>query len=352
MGKKILYRPETCVWELTTQCNLHCAHCASACSAPREDELGEQDMLALAEQAADMGLRWVSLTGGELLMTSYWASVAAYLEQRGVQVHMITNGTLVTPQIAEQISRIGVSMVSVSMDGTKEIHDGVRGAGMYEKSCNGLRLMGKEGIRTGCITSVMKENFPVLEEMKEELIALGVGCWQLQLAFPEGNMRRISGSVLKPEQVSELIELAAELAADQRIRVVLPDNVGYYTKRETCMRSSSKQEMAVWKGCNAGVRSFGILSNGAVVGCTSMRGRAFTEGKFPQNSLREIWDNPDAFAWRRKLQVSDLKGDCEKCRYAALCLGGCSNIRYTINGTVYSSNPYCAYHSVSFKETF
>jgi radical SAM protein with 4Fe4S-binding SPASM domain len=263
---------------------------------------------------------------------------------------MITNGTLLTSGTAERIKQIGVSMVSVSIDGTKDIHDAIRGKGMYEKSYDALKIMGKQGIKTGCITSVMKENFSALKQLKEELVSVGVERWQLQLAFPEGNMCRISNSLLEPEDVPKLIDLAAELAADGKIRVILPDNVGYYTELETSMRSSSNQTMAVWKGCNAGIRSFGILSNGAIVGCTSMRGSEFTEGRFPQNSLKEIWNNPDAFAWRRKIKVSDLNGDCEKCRYAAVCLGGCSNIRYTVNKTVCSSNPYCAYHSLCLKK--
>lgn len=340
--KGIINQPETCVWELTTQCNLHCVHCASSCIAPREDELGQKQIMQLAEQVADIGVRWVSLTGGEILMTDCWQQVASYLESRSVKVHMITNGTLITPDIVEKMCAAKVSMVSVSLDGTQNIHDMIRKQGSYDKSCNGLRLMKDKGIRTGCITSVMKENLPVLEEMKRQLLMLGVECWQLQTAFPEGNMRSIAGSMLEPSQILTFIDIAYRLGMDSAIRIILPDNVGYYTERETILRSRGKKKIVAWKGCNAGIRSFGILSNGDIVGCTAMRGKEFIEGNIKNHTLQEIWESPNAFAWRRNLKVSDLQGKCAECQYAGVCLGGCSNIRYTVNGTVCSSNPYCA----------
>lgn len=344
--EKLSYQPETCVWELTTGCNLHCMHCASSCTGEgRSNELSELETKRAADEIADMGVRWVSLTGGEIFTSERWQIAASTLEQRGVHVHMITNGTLLDESIASRIAELKVSMVSVSLDGTKEIHDSVRGGGVYERALQGLAALQKAWIRTGCITSVMRQNLDSLKELKEELVRRGAVLWQLQMAVPEGNMRLIRDSLLEPQQISLLIDMAYDMSLDGRIRIILPDNVGYYTRKESVLRQCTASGSRVWKGCNAGIRSFGILSNGDVTGCTSIRGGAFTEGNIRVRPLREIWEDPSKFLWRRTLAPEKLGKKCSKCVYAELCLGGCSNTRYTTQGSIYSDNPYCAYAS-------
>lgn len=342
--KTLEYKPETCVWELTTECNLRCRHCASSCTKEgRKHELAGEDVRKAAEQIAGIGVKWVSLTGGELLTSKTWHLAANLLEKRGVRVHMITNGTLLDDVVVQKIKEAGVSMVSVSLDGTKEVHDFIRGNGVYESAYKGLGKMQKAGIRTGCITSVMKQNLPVLKELKEELIKNKVQRWQIQMAVPEGNMRLNRDLLLSPPQMAELIDIAYEMSLDRRIHIILPDNVGYYTKKEMSLRQYGSNGYRTWKGCSAGIRSFGILSNGDVVGCTSMRDSMFVEGNILSRSLKDIWEASDTFLWRRELTREKLGNICSKCVYAKMCLGGCSNTRYTVQGSIFSDNPYCAY---------
>lgn len=338
------YRPETCVWELTTECNLKCRHCASSCSKEgRADELSQKEVEKVTEQIIALGVKWVSLTGGELLISESWYPAAELLEKNSVHVHIITNGTLLSDSVIRKLKSAGVSMVSVSLDGTREIHDFIRGDGVYKKACDGIQRMEKAGIRTGCITSVMKKNLTVLKELKEELIRLRVQRWQIQMAVLEGNMRFQKDLLISPSQMAELIDIAYEMSIDGRIRIILPDNVGYYTRKEMTLRQYKKDGYCTWKGCNAGIRSFGILSNGDVTGCTSMRDGMFVEGNIRSRSLEDIWEDPDSFLWRRQLTKEKLGKTCSECIYAKICLGGCSNTRYTVRKSIYGDNPYCAY---------
>ena len=94
---------------------------------------------------------------------------------------------------------------------------------------------------------------------------------------------------------------------------------------------------------NAGIRSVGILCNGDVVGCTSIRRPEYIEGNLRHQTLTEIWNNPKSFAWRRNLTPSDLGSKCQHCGYVDSCLGGCTNIRLTTGGKINSDNPLCVY---------
>lgn len=85
----IEYRPETCVWELTTGCNLHCRHCASSCREEgRKDELSETEIKNAAEQIAELDVKWVSLTGGEVLTSDCWETAVSVLENKIGRAHV------------------------------------------------------------------------------------------------------------------------------------------------------------------------------------------------------------------------------------------------------------------------
>jgi len=55
------YTPATAVWEVTMGCNMRCGHCGSSCEDKLPDELTTDEALLLADQMADIGLRWVTL---------------------------------------------------------------------------------------------------------------------------------------------------------------------------------------------------------------------------------------------------------------------------------------------------
>ena len=99
-----------------------------------------------------------------------------------------------------------------------------------------------------------------------------------------------------------------------------------------------------WAGCSAGKKSVGILQNGDIVGCTSIRNEKMIEGNIRDGSLRDIWFSKDSFLWNRNFKRDDLKGLCRECKYGDMCLGGCSNSRFTLNGTIESENILCSYN--------
>lgn len=107
-------------------------------------------------------------------------------------------------------------------------------------------------------------------------------------------------------------------------------------------------KLPVWRGCPAGINSMGILATGDIVGCISLRDDSFKERNVLELwreglTVLDYWNSADAFRWRRGLSPEKLNGKCSACQYAACCLGGCSNVKFCLNGTVESSNPMCVY---------
>lgn len=339
--------PVTCVWEITMGCNMRCQHCGSSCTHPLSDELLPEEALDVADQIGRLGLKWVTLSGGEPLTRKDWPEIVARLVRNGVTVNMISNGWLITDETVRKMRESGISTVAISVDGTRDVHDRIRKEGSFDRLEEAFKRMKAAGIDCGAVTTVTRENLDILDQLKEKLISMGVASWQLQIGLPMGNLQQHPDWLISPEQVDTILDFCDAASREGRIKIIPADCLGYFTRREMDIRIRTFGPGAggtTWEGCNAGLRSFGLLQNGDILGCTSIRNREFVEGNLREKSLREIWENPENFSWRRKMVKEQLDGECRTCKFGAKCLGGCPNTRLTMRGTIYGENDYCSYN--------
>lgn len=336
------YIPQTCVWEVTMGCNMRCGHCGSSCKTALPGELSTEEALKLADMIGDLGLTWVTLSGGEPLIRKDLPQIIRRLNENGVKANVITNGWEITEEMAKILKDAGVSTLAISIDGTKKIHDKIRRPGAFDRAKKAFGILEKLGVYTASITTITKANLGILEYLKKELIDMGVKLWQVQLGLPMGNFTEHPDWILEPGDVKYIIDFCYDTALENKIEIQPADCIGYYDKKTDYI--NSLRRVGSWSGCNAGVRSFGILHNGDILGCTSIRDKSFIEGNIRERSLREIWEDSNSFSWRRKLSKCDLLGDCAECRFGDECLGGCPNTRLTTKGSIYSENLFCSFN--------
>lgn len=340
------YKPITCVWEVTMACNMRCKHCGSSCSVPDKDELTTEEAVKLCKEIGDLGLRWVTISGGEPTTRKDWDIIAKALTDNNVTPTMITNGWLLDNSLIERAEKAGINTLAISIDGTEETHDFIRRKGAFKKALAGLDLIRNSKIHSAVITTINSKNITELEDLKNILIENGVEKWQIQIGLPMGNLSHNKGLVASPDMVNKVIDFAYDvIEKGEKIEIDLADCIGYFNSKEAAVRATVTHNAAYnWTGCGAGKYNFGILNNGDILGCTSIRDREFIEGNIKEKSLREIWEDKNAFKWNRDMSKDKLKGKCEKCMYGDICKGGCSNTRLTMNGSIYSENKYCSYN--------
>ncbi len=337
------YKPITAVWEITMGCNMRCKHCGSICEEALEGELNTAEAFALCDDFKRLGMKYITLSGGEPTVRKDWHLIVEKLNKVGVEPRMITNGWLLDSEIINKAEEAGLKVLAISIDGLKTTHDYMRKKDSFRRDIEALNLIKVSKIKSAVITTVNKRTLEELEELKNVFIENGVETWQLQLALPMGTFKQHKDLFLEPDDVDRVLDFAYECSKEGKIRITLADCIGYYDIRSMEIRKNSFKDSYIWSGCGAGKHSFGILHNGDIVGCTSMREGMYIEGNIRTTNLYDIWNDGSKFLWNRNLTKKDLAGNCKECIYGDLCLGGCANTRTCQSNTVYSGNDYCIY---------
>lgn len=334
------FAPRYCVWELTLACNMRCIHCGSAAGATRAEELTGDEALALADELATLGARRVTLSGGELLLRDDWHLIAERLIRRGVRVGIITNGFLIGRHIERIRELRRLEVIGISIDGTRETHDAIRGVpGSWDRVVEAFDELKRLGVYTAAITSVCKMNMGELDELHDTLVPLGVKAWQLQTIFGGGRMRAHREILPEPADITGIAAFIARKRRASPLNVFPADCIGYFTGLEPLIRETP------WSGCYAGCLVVGIESNGNVKGCLSLapemaESNPFVEGNVRERSLTDIWRDPERFAYNRNFSVETLTGFCGSCEHRLLCRAGCTAMAYYVTGTT-TENPFC-----------
>ena len=338
--------PRLCFWEITQACNLRCIHCESSSGEAESGELSTAEALNLAEQLAEIGCREVQITGGEPLVRPDWAIIVERLVQLGMRVVLISNGLRVGAQVIDRLVSLGVQGVSLSLDGDRTVHDRIRvpargSASTYDAVIAALKRVVASPLRSAVITQIHRGNIGDLGRMHEELVRLGVEVWQLQICMPLGRLLKYREEYLiEPAQLEGLQEQIAGFVRAGRLRVVVADNIGYYSRHEPILRGSVMGVESFWAGCPAGCQVFAICSNGDVKGCPS-HPREFVVGSIRQTRLAAIWGEAERFAYNTRWDGRLLEGGCKTCTFAWLCRAGCTTMAYSVTGTIYD-NRYCS----------
>lgn len=339
------YQLYTGIWEVTMACNMRCKHCGSSCTDKLPGELTTEKALQLCDELGELGMKYITLSGGEPTLREDIFQIISRLRKNNVIPNMITNGWNITEEFVKKAKDAGIGTVAISIDGLEETHDYIRRPGSYKKSMEAFNLLSNYDIYTSAITTVNKKNLPELDELKEIFINHDVNSWQIQLGLPMGNLLINDFLVTEPSDMKKIVDFAYNNLNDDRIRISFGDCVGYYDIKSTAvMKKAKRTDYYYWQGCQAGKSSIGILHNGDILGCTSIRDSEFIEGNICDRSLKSIWEDENSFLWSRTLKKEKLSGFCGKCSYGDVCLGGCTNTRLCMEKDIYQSNRYCLYY--------
>jgi radical SAM protein with 4Fe4S-binding SPASM domain len=186
------------------------------------------------------------------------------------------------------------------------------------------------------ITSVSRANLGELEAIRDYLMASARGfTWMINIASPRADGRMGRDEALDADGVRRLSAFIHDSRRRCRpdLDVTATHDLGYFSRRYPDLHSFT------WQGCEAGLKTLGIRSDGDVLGCLILED-PFVEDNLRRRRLKEIWNDPDAFAYNRRFSIELLQGACRGCEHGEICRGGCRDHAHAFTGAMYHY-PFC-----------
>lgn len=313
------YDLRTLFWETTLRCNARCAFCGSGCGENMscEGELTTQEIKnALADTAEKLPAKniMLNITGGEPLVRQDVFEVAGHASSLGFPWGMVTNGSLITPEVIGKMERAGMSTLTVSIDGCRETHERLRKlSGSFDRIISSLREIKKAGFlhHIQVTTVVNKQNIGELEELRKVLLDIGPDSWRVVTADPIGRAKDNSSILLGSEEMHRYFEFVGKYAGDLDLPVVQSCS-HYFGEWEPRLRTRSFE-------CGAGRHVASILYNGDIYVCPNVERRPeLIQGNVRTDSLGDLWKS--GFEWFRRKDRT-LSENCRSCYYREDCLG-------------------------------
>lgn len=352
------HRTSYAVWEITLKCNLACSHCGSRAGNTRSKELSTQEALDLVRQMASVGIKEVTLIGGEAFLRPDWLEIASEITKAGMLCGMTTGGYGISLETAQKMKEAGIRTVSVSIDGLEQTHDRLRGRkGSWKYAFKTMSHLKEVGITFGCNTQINRLSAPEFPSIYECIRIGGARAWQIQLTVPMGNAADNSDILLQPYELLDIYPMLARVARRayaEGVQLQAGNNIGYYGPYERLLRGrGNESEWSFWLGCGAGLSTLGIEADGAIKGCPSLPTTAYTGGNIRERALHDIIENTAELRMNLGAGTSEgikhLWGFCKTCEYAELCRGGCSwtaHVFFNKRG----NNPYCHHRALVHAE--
>ena len=262
-------------FQITRNCNLRCSFCGQwgrrgVFADSHGQELTLNEWKALAKQLKQITpLPDIILWGGEPLVCRYFDELAEYLYNEGFNLGLVTNATLLDRHI--KTVKDCFKRVYLSIDGEKNLHDKIRGEGVFDKVCENMKQLNKDRIM---VMTVLTEELNVksfAEKFRDYTILL-----HEMIPFEDQKVITYQGEI--PENI-------------------ILKHHGERAENKTCL-SPNKHIHINW--------------NGNVTFCTDFYD--YSIGNVRNQTLQEIWTGEEADDFRTKIANDGYK-NCGHCSW-------------------------------------
>lgn len=309
-----LERPlEELAVELTVYCNLQCR----MCSVWEIKEHGVPGDLArrLLEDAFALGARTFTPCGAESFMRKDFLDLVEHADRLGYSAQeIVTNGTMITAAHLDRLEGLKSARFHISIDGPREIQDGLRGEGVYDKCVGTAREMRRRGIAVGLSGVILRETLPHLPHLVDLAAELGVPevsyqPFQLEISGPHKELVRFS---LRRDQRAELERALDGLRAHAARRGVKLFTEALFDVVPDYLLDGKRPIPR--GGCFLPSKFLLVNYQGDVYPCFFMREQAI--GNVYKDRLGDLWHG----RIQRELNVLALEERCPG------CLAACSDV--------------------------
>jgi MoaA/NifB/PqqE/SkfB family radical SAM enzyme len=184
------FRPIRATFELTYRCNLKCEMCYLVHEG-REKKIKELTPGEIKNVVSQLTRKIpITFTGGEPFVKEGIMDILRYTSKRN-NCGILTNGIMLTENRAKEIVDMGISAITISIDGTKDVHDKIRGTKTFKGAIQGIRNVqeyknksGKKNPNVHLNTVILPFNIGSLDEIIDLASELSIHTCSFQILDP------------------------------------------------------------------------------------------------------------------------------------------------------------------------
>ncbi len=293
--------------EITSRCNERCVHCY----IPHENKTDVMSMelyRSVVDQASEMGLLSLTLSGGEPMSHECFVEMLRYAKQKDFSVSILSNLTMLTDEIIEVLKTMHVAVVKVSLYSLDPaIHDSITQLpGSQEKTLAAIERLIEADIPVQVSCPVMKENKDSLESVIK---------WA-----EEHKIRAISDFIMmaRYDHTTDNLEHRLELKDIRRLIQNVVEGDAEYRKfiETTDVDEYLQKDVSEEPICGVCISSICMVSNGNMYPCAGWQDRVL--GNVAEQPLKEIWYHSEEVNFLRNIRKKDFP-ECLSCKDRAFC---------------------------------
>ena len=328
--------PHLIDWAITNSCNLKCLHCRGMA----EEELDTRTLLRVAEEIPSLRPRWVILEGGEVLLRDELLQVIDILRRDNVKVYLISNGMLLTREIARKLADLDVNLM-ISIDGAdRKSYERTRKGASFDRLKEAVALAAEHHILDSCPVTIGKHNHRQIGELFQFVKEIGFEKTTILGLKP---CKDYGEYVLSGGEYEALFSSIIQLSKTHEMDVYVDEPFFKPFLKEHNIRFSTDGENGILvpeiSRCIFGEYMF-IETNGDVKPCTFA---PVVMGNVGERPLDEVWAKMrDSELLREMTDLSNRASPCSECDYLHEC-GGCRSRTFALTGSWTASDPSCPF---------
>jgi MoaA/NifB/PqqE/SkfB family radical SAM enzyme len=296
-----LAKPLTLLIYFSGWCQTNCIYCyADLANMRRLKHMSLEQWVKIMEQASDLGIRMVQLTGGDPMARPDSAEFLARLAELGF-VFLASTKCYVSLKDAKRLAEAGWNrpvngvnrafQVSIDSPDPSVCDRMMRCKGYLERATESLQNLMEAGIEPKVKAVLTPINYHQAFDYVEAFSEIGIKTFHFT-CYSRSHYRHDDELFLDEEmkrKASELLLAARESWPDLSIE---GDAVKYMPKSEMGVDRAK-----IWDsraGCSAGRTTLGIAPDGSAVLCEQMPlERQYFFGDLKRESILEVWNSPE-----------------------------------------------------------
>jgi len=301
---------------VTYKCNNKCSHCYLSTNES-EKEFSTKEWKNIIDKLWDIGIPEIVFTGGECTLRDDIVELADYSKR--FICGIITNGTRLTKEITDKLSKAELDWIQVTLESDNEsVHDDmVCRKGAWKETIEGIKNAVESNLSVSINATLTKKNYNDLKGIINLANKLGVKYVSTNAIINAGRgIKAKEQDGLEEKELKKILQEAKKYAekADIELNWFLP----------TCYKNLNPVELGFGERiCSACAINMLTEPNGDVIPCQSWThdklGNIYDVVLLAQD-WKEIWNHDLC----KKLRNHEFMPEaCNDCMYITVCSGAC-----------------------------